>query len=111
MDKPKPHLSITDPRHPWHHPGASDRDDKGFFGLGRPGPHQANPFLAAAAAQHQMGLGPLGPLGAAKAEQLRTSLTAQATGSSVSQPPPFRLDVLPLELTCYLLCDSQGPFF
>lgn len=96
LDKPKPHLSITDPRHPWHHPGAVDGDVKGFFGLGRHGPHPPNPFLAAAAAQHSaMGLGPLGPLGAAKAEQLRTSLSAQAPGSTPvapfrQQPPPMK---------------------
>lgn len=105
LDKPKM-PNPFDPHHgPLGHPwgphesaqqqAAAEKAAAGFFGLSgsraAQGTSHGNPFLAAAAAQHSaaaMGLGPLGPLGA-KAEQLRTSLTAQSVGS-VSGPPPFR---------------------
>ena len=111
LDKPKS-LSLADPAHPWHHPpGADPNKPYGAPGggphFGPPAPggvsgrgdqpsggHPHNPFLAAAAAQHQaMGLGPLGLASAAKADQLRTSLTAQAaTSSAIIPPPQFRYD-------------------
>jgi len=98
----------ADQHHPWHQPppGSTEAGEKAaaFFGLGRSsgsggagGPHAPphpppNPFLAAAAAQHSaLGLGPLGPLGAAKADQLRTSLQAQATSvAAAAAAAPFR---------------------
>jgi hypothetical protein len=107
LDKPKA-LSLTDPSHPWHHPPGAENKPYGapggphFGGGGRDhgqsaaavaaaAAHAHNPFLAAAAAQHSaMGLGPLGLAAAAKADQLRTSLTAQASAGATIVPPPFR---------------------
>lgn len=130
LDKPKP-MSLTDPHHPWHHPASAaaamtaaaqaascDKDDKGshnapggFFGaLNRAAAgHAANPFLAAAAAQHSaMGLGPLGMAG--KADQLRTTMAAQAAGGS-PVPAPFRQQPPPMKscLSCHQQIHRNAP--
>ena len=138
LDKPKhgalgPLATFTgDPHHPWHHPAATDADKaaaaaaSSFFGLGGSrgamgatgGPTSSgnNPFLAAAAAQHSaMGLGPLGPLGAAKADQLRTSLQAQAAAGSAAAAAavaaPFRQQPPPMKscLSCHQQIHRNAP--
>ena len=109
-------MGLGDPTHPWHHPPGTDPNKP----YGAPGgvshfahgtaaggasvaaggrehaaaaaaaAHAHNPFLAAAAQQSAMGLGPLGLASAAKADQLRTSLTAQAPPTGPVVPPAFR---------------------
>ena len=135
LDKPKhsgPLAGFTgDPHHPWHHPAATDVDKaaaaaaSSFFGLGGSrgsaaaggaggsGGGPPNPFLAAAAAQHSaMGLGPLGPLSAAKADQLRTTLQAQAAaGSAAAVAAPFRQQPPPMKscLSCHQQIHRNAP--
>ena len=100
-------MGLGDPAHPWHHPPGTDPNKPygapggashfgGVAGGGVGGrehaaaAHAHNPFLAAAAQQSAMGLGPLGLASAAKADQLRTSLTAQAPPTGPVVPPAFR---------------------
>jgi len=108
--------------HPWHQPppGSAEAGEKAaaFFGLGRhpagaAAGHAPNPFLAAAAAQHSaLGLGPLGPLGAAKADQLRTSLQAQASSvAAAAASAPFRQQPPPMKscLSCHQQIHRNAP--
>ena len=111
-------MGLGDPAHPWHHPPGTDPNKPygapggishfahgtaaagaGAAAGGREhaaaaaaaaAAHAHNPFLAAAAQQSAMGLGPLGLASAAKADQLRTSLTAQAPPTGPVVPPAFR---------------------
>ena len=93
-------MGLGDPAHPWHHPPGADPNKPygapgGASHFGRDqaaaaAAHAHNPFLAAAAQQSAMGLGPLGLASAAKADQLRTSLTAQAPPAGPVVPPAFR---------------------
>ena len=117
-----PHLSLS-----WdsqQQQAAAEKAAAGFFGLSGsrapqsgPGGSSAhgNPFLAAAAAaQHSaaaaLGIGPLGPLGS-KAEQLRTSITAQSVGSVAPGPPPFRQQPPPMKscLSCHQQIHRNAP--
>ena len=126
LDKPKP-MSLTDPNHPWHHPASAaaamtaaaaaasgnkdsdGHDSKSFFGALNRGGHAPNPFLAAAAAQHSaMGLGPLGM--GSKADQLRSTMAAQAAGAS-APPAPFRQQPPPMKscLSCHQQIHRNAP--
>jgi len=117
-------MGLGDPAHPWHHPPGTDPNKP----YGAPGgashfasmaagrehaaaAHAHNPFLAAAAQQSAMGLGPLGLASAAKADQLRTSLTAQAPPGGPVVPPAFRQQPPPMKscLSCHQQIHRNAP--